>query len=284
MSSLRVAFHMRICYIVRVEKRPFSYVDFVPSFKIDGKVFNITRGTFKNQVWQMLKSGELEVVCYSPQGFYTLILPNELKFIKNDPFYRSVKNLPFGQKSLHNIRLRFEARGIWSKLLISKSDFSIRSKSKDLFLPVININNLRINVYVHRTDVISVIIGCSNSPIAVDVDGVIRLSNALEHLRGILGTILVQDNETDANTVDVVIPDYMDWIVTMWHFGADVLADYSGKENHRRWGIAEAILITIYTKEWENAKRRIRWDCQEYPKKSLKEALEEKLSAGTSVS
>ena len=182
-------------------------------------------------------------------------LPNQLKYIKNDPFYRSVKKLPFGQKALHNVRLRFEASGIWSALLSSKSDYQIQSKSKDISLPVANISNLRISMCVHRTNIISISIGCSNSPIAVDVDGVIRLSNALEHLRGILGKILVQDNETGENTVNIIIPDHMDWIVTMWHFGADALAEYSGKENHRRWGKAEAILITIYAKEWANAKR-----------------------------
>jgi hypothetical protein len=275
-------------------------MDFVPRFELGGNVFEMARGTFKNIISEMLRSGELEIVCYSPQGFYSLKgitvakphnedhigvpLPNELKYIKNDPFYRSVKNLPFGQKSLHNIRLRFEANGIWSTLLRAKSDYQIQPRSKDISLPVVSITNLRICIRVHRTDIVSIIIGCSNSPVAVDVAGVIRLSNALEYLKAMLGKIIVHDNETGENTVNVVIPNHMDWIVTMWHFGADALADYSGKQNHRRWGIAEAILITIYTKEWENAKRRIRWDCQEYPKKPLNEALQEKLSAGTSVS
>ena len=197
----------------------------------------------------MVKRGELKIVCYSPQGFFALKgvtveiplnedhigvpLPNQLKYIKNDPFYRSVKNLPFGQKALHNVRLRFEASGIWSALLSSKSDYQIQSKSKDISLPVANISNLRISMCVHRTNIISISIGCSNSPIAVDVDGVIRLSN------------------DEKNTVNIIIPDHMDWIVTMWHFGADALAEYSGKENHRRWGKAEAILITIYAKEWQ---------------------------------
>lgn len=85
------------------------------------------------------------------------------------------------------------------------------------------------NVCVHRTDVVSISTGCSNSPVAVDVDGVIRLSNSLEQ-------ITVKDNNTSENTVNIIIPNHMDWIVTMWHFGADSLADYCGKENHRRLG------------------------------------------------
>lgn len=300
MNNLQIALYKRISHIVKVENRPFSYLDFVPCFEVDGKVFKIARGTFKNIISEMVKNEELEIICYSPQGFYTMNgvtvakrlnfdrigvrLPKELKYIKNDPFYRSVKNLPFGQKSLHNIRLRFEAKGIWSTLLISKSDFSVQSRSKDISVPVVNVNNLRIQMRVHRTDIVSIIIGCSKSPVAVDGAGVIRLSNALAHVREMLEKILVQDSETSKNTVGVIIPNHRNWLVTMWHFGADALADYSGKENHRRWGKAEAILLTIYTKEWENDKRRIRWDCQEYPNKALNEAIQQKMNASTGAS
>ncbi|MGA9842469.1 MAG: hypothetical protein WBQ25_09155 [Nitrososphaeraceae archaeon] len=300
MNNFERALHKRMSNIVKMDSRPFSYMDFVPCFEVDGKVFEIAKGTFKNIVSEMVKRGELEVVCYSPQGFYTLKgvtvakplnvdhigvhLSDQLKYIKNDPFYRSVMNLPFGQKSLHNIRLRFEAGGIWSTLLTSKSNLSVQSKSKDISLPVVSINNLRIRIRVHRTDIVSIIIGCSNSPVAVDVAGVTRLSNALARIREILEKTLLQDGETSENTVRIVIPNHRNWLVTMWHFGADALADYSGNENHRRWGKAEVILITIYTKEWENSKRRIRWDCQEYPKKSLIDALQEKMGADTSLS
>jgi hypothetical protein len=167
------------------------------------------------------------------------------------------------------------------------SDLEYKSHpiSKDIPLPVMNIGSLCMRVSIHRKDTVSVIIGCSESPVAVDVDGVIRLSNALgevkERLEKMLGHCSSNSNSSsNENTANVVsIPDYMGWIVTMWHFGADVLADYKGKANHRRWGIAEKILITIYTKEWEEAKKRIRWDCQEYPAIPLKEALQQKLNA-----
>ena len=42
------------------------------------------------------------------------------------------------------------------------------------------LNHLNIRVTVHRTDTISVVIGCSFSPVAVDIDGINRLSNALK--------------------------------------------------------------------------------------------------------
>jgi hypothetical protein len=297
MSDLDIALWKRITHIVKMEGRSFSYLDFVPAFKIDEREFTISQNTFRNKVSYLLKHRELEPVCYSPQGFYTLRglkvpkpitvdrigvpLPAQLKYT----FYRSVKNLPFGQKSLHNIRLRFKAKGIWSTLLSPDSDLEYKSHpiSKDISLTVMNIGSLCINVTIHRTDTVTVIIGCSESPVAVDVDGVIRLSNALEEvkerLEKMLGHCSSNSNSSDENTVKAIIPDYMSWIVTMWHFGADALAEYKGEANHRRWGIAEKILITIYTKEWEEAKRRIRWDCQEYPAIPLKEAFQQKLNA-----
>jgi hypothetical protein len=295
MSDLVSALWKRMIQIVQIENRPFCNHDFVPKFVLDEKEFNISAGTFRNKVSDMIRAGKVEVVCYSNQAFYTLkgvtfakpirdnrigvVLPLQLKYITNDPLYRSIRCLPFGQKSLHNIRLRFEAIGIWSTI-IQKEEYKANPKSKDIRLQTINIDNLDIHVNIHRTDTVSVIIGCSYSPICVDVNGVIRFSSALGRVKEILCKILERScsNTSTGDTVAnaIIIPNYMSWIVTMWHFGADVLADYVGKENYRRWGIAEKMLFTIYDKEWKDGKRRIRWDLQEYPNKPLAEALEEK--------
>jgi hypothetical protein len=305
MSDLDSALWKRITQIVLTENRPFSYLDFVPNFYVDGKQFNIADGTFRNKVSDMINAEKVEVICYSPQAFYTLkgvtfakpmiddrigvVLPIQLKYITNDSLYRSIKNLPFGQKSLHNIRLRFEARRIWSTIISynSEEEYKINPKSKDIRLPLMTIDNLDIHVNIHRTDTVSVIIGCSYSPIAVDVNGVIRLSSALGRVKEALCKILERycsnTSTEDAVANAITIPDHMSWIVTMWHFGADVLADYAGEKNYRRWGFAEKILFTIYDKEWKGGKRRIRWDCQEYPGKPVVQALEEKLNANSSV-
>jgi hypothetical protein len=67
--------------------------------------------------------------------------------------------------------------------------------------------------------------------------------------------VLASDNEPECVTVR--IRDHMEWIVTMWHFGADSIAEYSDEKNYRRWGIAERILITIYVKEWKSQIRDV---------------------------
>jgi hypothetical protein len=56
---------------------------------------------------------------------------------------------------------------------------SMDANSKDIVVIKEEINHLNIRVTIHHSDTVSVVIGCSYCPVAVDVSGVIRLSNAL---------------------------------------------------------------------------------------------------------
>jgi hypothetical protein len=69
----------------------------------------------------------------------------------------------------------------------------------------------------------------------------------------------------------------MSWIVTMWHFGADATTTYTREKFYASWEVAQHALITVYSKDWKYGKSRVRIEKQEYPQKSLAEALEEKL-------
>jgi hypothetical protein len=139
------------------------------------------------------------------------------------------------------------------------------------------IKDLDIKVSVHPTDTIGVDIGCSYCSVAVDVSGVIRLSNALSAVQEKLSNI-VSVGRSDTNTISD-IPDHMTWIATLWHFGSDALVTYEGEKFYASWEIAEHALITVYSKDWKDGKTRVRIEKQEYPKKTLAEALEEKLNA-----
>jgi len=72
MSDLDSALWKRITQIVQKENRPFSYRDFVPNFEVDGQIYSIAYGTFRNKTSDMLKAGKIQLVCYSPQAFYIL--------------------------------------------------------------------------------------------------------------------------------------------------------------------------------------------------------------------
>ena len=280
-------------YLVLKEGRPFSFGDFL-TFEVDGLRYHMSSGTFRNKVSALVKKGEVEVAYYSSLAFYTIkgvkfaktMIPDhtggtlssssicsaqELRHIKNHPVYRVIQNIPYDKSALHDIRLRTTVNGIW-RLLSGIPTLSMNHNSKDILVIKEEINHLNIRVTVHRTDTISVVIGCAYCPVAVDISGVNRLSNALTRIHNRLQRL------TKDCSSDLVIPSHMNWIVTMWHFGADSSIEYKGAMFHASWEVAQNALIAVYSKQWKDGKWRIRKERQEYPKKSLAEAFDEKLN------
>ena len=74
------------------------------------------------------------------------------------------------------------------------------------------------------------------------------------------------------------IPPHSRWLVTMWHF-ADALTEYSGEKFSTTWETAENVLIRAYSKVMEDNSIKIRLERQEYPKASLSDVIEQKLSS-----
>jgi hypothetical protein len=264
--------------IIANEQRLFSYLDFL-KFEVDGIEYCMTHGTFRNKISAMIRKGEVGLVRYSPQGFYTIrgviveepmaanhtgvTLSSTLRYLKNHPVYRLIQKLPFEQSALHDIRLRFTVHGIWANLSTSNT---IDPVSKDIRLISQEINGLDIKVTIHRTDTVSVVIGCSYSPVAVNVAGIIRLSNSL--------TLIEERLRRDSG---LEISSHMRWIVTMWHFGADASVEYKGEMFHASWKVGENAMVSLYSKEWKDGKCRIRAERQEYPNGPLFGALDQKL-------
>jgi hypothetical protein len=292
MSDLDKALWHRITQIVQVENRPFSFVDFVPTFDIDGKIHSIAYGTLRNKIAAMSKATKIRCLYQSHQAFYTIneksmtidhtAVPafpaqgNNCRRFTNDPVYRIIQNMPFGKRALHDVRLRFEVIGIWRSL---SSGYKPNPRSHDIQLSASSwkIKNLDISVTVHVTDTVSVVLGCSYCPIAVDLYGVIRVSSALAVVHERLCNMIFRSKVSGCASSDV--PDPSTWIVTLWHFGRDSITTFSGDKFNISWEIAEHALVNAYCKEWKQGKTRVRIEKQEYPRKSLAEALEEKLNA-----
>ena len=94
---------------------------------------------------------------YSPQAFYTLrgvrignpmtrdhtgaLIMQNRRHLSNHPIYRIIQNLPFGQRALHDIRLRFEVMGIYHTF---SSQHEKNPNSDDISLPRWTINDLEI--------------------------------------------------------------------------------------------------------------------------------------------
>ena len=313
MTDLDIALWNRMAEIVQTENRPFSHIDFIPHFSIFGKDWSIASGTFRNKVSSLLRRELICVVYYSPQAFYTLkgihfhkpiittadhtwvknpllsLLQQQFEGeqhpqysnlrIANHPIYKIIRNIPFDRNALHDIRLRLRVQGIWNIFIICGENYQkLNPISKDILFRTFRIDQLIIKVTVHRTDTISIIIGCSSSPIAVDNDGVLRLTNALKVVRESLLRV-IESGQTSQNS-NLVIPDVMDWLVTMWHFGADASITYTGEKFFASWKIVQDALLAVYSKEWKRkgkgTEKRIRIELQELPKKSLLEALDDK--------
>jgi hypothetical protein len=201
----------------------------------------------------------------------------------NDSIYRL--NLPLWKNALHDILLGFNKEGIW-RVLSTTGSFQINSFSKDIRLPVWEIRGLNINTTVHHTDTVSVVVGASYRPIAVDFNGIIRFSNALTSVEERLSNLIQQESSMSSTTAigrqddgGLLVPDHMGWIVTMWHFGVDGVTEYTGERFSCTWEVGQNSLIRAYTKDFRNGRTHVRLERQEYPRRSLACAIEEKINS-----
>ena len=132
---------------------------------------------------------------------------------------------------------------------------------------------------------------CTLAPVAVNFNGLNELSNALVRVQERLIVILNDVNycrndqsisndrplKNSDDTQHLKIPDPRHWIVTMWHFNADGLVEYTGDKFTVTWEIGQNALVRAYTKKMKDKRTRIRLERQEYPNKSLQLVAEQKL-------
>lgn len=305
MSKLDDAVMQHMTHIITEEHRQFFYRDFL-HFEVGGVEYEMTHGTFRNKVSRLVKDDVVELSYYSGLAFYTLkgikfgkpMTPNHTEVITHShPIARIIRNLPFGKSALHDIHLRLEVKGCWSVMSGSPA-YNPDPVSKDIRLPLVKVGELRIRVTIHKTDTITVVVGCSYAPIAVDVRGIICLSNALTRVEERLSRLLRDckaeeiDQSLDLTQSPVVIPDHNEWLITMWHFGADASIEYSGEKFSASWEIGEKELIRVYSKEFHghvdehgiaasNRNRtKVRVEMQEYPQTTVGNAIRSILKRG----
>ena len=289
MSDLDDAMEHHMAYIILSEHRPFSFRDFL-MFTVDGEEYTMAEGTIRNKFSRLKKSGVIELEYNSGTAFYTLkghrferrMIPNHagVNSSKIDSFVRLIQDLPMGNNGLHDIRLRFEARGVWKFMSTYHPELPTNHISKDILIPTYNIDNILVRVTVHKTDTISVSLACSLTPVSDDISGIISFSNALVRVEERVSALLVRSCNPLAlgATMDQLwIPDHKTWIVTMWHFGADSLTEYSGEKFQVSWEVGRNTLVRAYTKIMNDKKTRIRLEGQRYPRKTFQAIVEEKI-------
>jgi len=280
---------MHIQRLVRVEKTPFCFRDFL-DFKVDGKRYGMTPGTFRNKISKLKKCGYVQWQFYSGAAFYSLrgvdftkprqrmtdnhTVVSSLSSVSSVSF---IDTLPADKHALHDIRFRFKVDNIWTVITTNHPELKPNEVSKDINLDPLETHGLTIRTTVHHTDTVSVIVGCSLHPVAVDVKGLIRLSNALTRVEERL-LRYIECRPLSLSSSSSSIPDHGSWIVTMWHFGSDSV-EYAGERFECTWQDGENALVRNYTKDLKDGKGiRVRRERQEYPSKGFEEAIQEKLS------
>ena len=288
----------RMSLLAYIEKRPFCYKDFL-FFEHKGKEYRFTHGTIRNILSKLRREGKIEFVYQTIQAYYTLpgakvgkpITPNHGEDHlgpKPRGLLQFLHTLPMDKDSIHDVRLRFVSPGLWSILpLSSNSNTLIKNvdvkNNKDITLHEIDLKDLLIKTTVHKSNTVSVIVSCSESPIPLDLIGLSKLTSALtrveERLQRVVDGYINSklNSRKPSQSVLYSVPNHLSWIVTMWHFGRDSLTGYSGERFEITWedGLQ---LFRVYSKEYKKNKTvRIRKEIQEYPNKSLREAFMDKL-------
>ena len=302
MSKLEEAMLKHIQNLVNNEYRPFSYLDLL-HFEVDGQSYNPDYGTIRNKLSKFSKEGKIELCYIDAIAFYSLAgkkfgkdklmtdnttdiinynnNKHELyKAIRKHPIYNIIKDIIFGIRRLHDIHLAFKSTGLWN-YLSGIEYYKMRTNSKKTisfgYFPIEQY--LTIRVLVQATDTVNVIVGCSNNPIILDFNGIIRLSDALTRIEEKLSAIVNDpSNKTfnaEYNPSNIKIPNKDDWTITLWHLHRDSYEEYSGEKFQCCWDIAKNLFIRIYNKELKLKRNIIRLEIQENPDILFKNLLVE---------
>lgn len=296
-------------YLAITEGRPFSYRDF-QSFEFNGKTYGMSHSTYRNKIWRFKKARIVKTEYNAAIAFHTLkgvhfgskkrkktmtpaMTPNHMVVspvtgvtnkeddeISKTAIYKAIQELPPEQKSVHDIHLTYTVPDIYTILTTSPSStYRPKPVSMDIHLPVLNtVDGLRIQTIVHRTDTVHVIVGCSNTPVRFDTEGIARLSSGLTRTEERTSRIVDECGKNMPGGYEqLIIPHHMTWKVVMWHFGTDSI-EKAEEKFCVTWRVAQKVLARHHTKSVKPKKYAVvRREIQETPRTSLRNALNEKV-------
>ena len=257
----------------------------------------MAHGTIRNKISTFMKDGLVQLEYYSDPAFYSLkgvpftkprremtdnrTVVSSLSSVSSVSF---IDNLPPDKYALHDIRFRFKVDNLWAGIANIHPELKPNDFSKDISLDPLLAHDLTIKTTIHHTDTVSVIIACSLNPVAADINGLVRLSNALTRVEERLLRYIEcapRPLSLSSSSASSPIPDHESWVVTMWHFGYDSHNEYTGEEFEVAWEDGQNALFRIYTKDLKTEGTRIRRERQEYPNKRFDEAIDEKLAVAS---
>lgn len=273
-------------------------------FRVQGNEYSLKHGTFRNKISRLVRNGIAELDYKSNVAFYTLkgvnvgkktstmtpmmtrnhmgvngvIKPNGVTMANNHlkksspTIFDIIHDIPSYKNALHDIHYRFSVPDIWNILYLSKK-YKPNDISRDITVNTLNISQLRITTTTHKTDTVTVVVACSNTPVAADIHGLIRLSNALTKVEERLSRVVDECGSLIPDGYETIpIPDNETWEVTMWHFGYDSPNEYTGPRFCVTWKDGQNALARAYSKG-SRSSMRLRNELQQYPRKGWKDAL-----------
>ena len=158
-AKLDYAMKMHMRRLVRIEKRPFCFRDFL-DFEVDGKRYSVKHGTFRNKISKLMKDGYAQPEYYSGPAFYSLKgidftkskrerMTDNHTVVSQVSSMSFIDNLPSERHSVHDIRLKFKTEGIWSTIRCTHPELVLNEVSKDISLLPVRMHNMEAKTVVH---------------------------------------------------------------------------------------------------------------------------------------
>lgn len=274
-------------FIIEWAKRnpdiPFCQSDFT---------FRYKAGTIRNAFFHLKKIGLIELCYRTIEAYYRLKDYSNLKqsavtltHMEGKAFART-KHLGFNFYSfidsieleeiakVHDINLSLKVPSSYESARKLHSELATASKYASIFIFKIKwLKNRHANVNIHRTDSITIQVGCTNNPIETSIEGLTSLAAFLGEVRYRILELL---NQINNQIGEKNFPEVGSWIVTQWHYGRDSKYEISGPGFNVTFRTWVDTLARIYTKK-SGKKQKVRFEEIQTPKKTLPEAFEEKM-------
>lgn len=183
MISYQDAIYQYMAYLVLHEGRPFCSNDFL-HFKWEGEEYKPDYGYIRNIFSKFKREGRIEFCFYDVNAYYSLKghkfgknsmtlnhTGSNLAISPNHPLYKMLQNQIFGKEAIHNLHLKLEVPNIYLYPYSTLQWFDQDEVNRDFRILHQNIDNRFLQVRVHKSDTVTVIIGCSLNPIPLDSEG-----------------------------------------------------------------------------------------------------------------
>lgn len=234
------------------EQRYFSYKDFqdemllktfqnrVSELKLNHLIIcDKKKGFFKTREFKdndlsIWEQSQMLLVSQTSQNLSNARYTTTVTILSDLDEYKSIlEACVTDNHNIHNLTVCFKSPESYS---ISSRSHSINISNKEIEVLKIKIDKIDIRVTSHPTDTIKIIFRCTNNPIFIDKQSLIRFSEILNEIQDKLQFLKY-------------VPNCNYWYVTMFHYALDLKSSLPVNVPHLAWNRINNELIRIYNKD-----------------------------------